>query len=419
MKLIADLHLHSRFSRATSQKMRIVDMTHMAKLKGIGILGTGDFTHPGWLDELNRHIVEAGPGMYEYDKVKFILTAEVSGIYTRKGALRRIHNVIFTPSFKEVEKINKFLGRFGSLTADGRPTLGLDSEAMLEGVLSLSPNSFIVPAHIWTPWFSLFGSKSGFDSIEECFGRYADEVFALETGLSSDPAMNWRLSALDRLTLISNSDAHSPERMGREANIFDIEPSFFELKDALKKKNPKRMLGTIEFFPQEGKYHYDGHRNCNVKFSPQESLAKNNLCPRCGKPLTLGVAHRVQDLADRPEGFKPPNSLPFYSIVPLAEVIGDVKGVGRDTAGVKQIYERICEQLGGEFNILLWADIEEIAKAAGREIADGIARMRKGKVKVEEGFDGVFGKISVALTEDAKKDEPPAKEDKREQLSLF
>lgn len=419
MKIIADLHLHSRFSRATSQKMRIVDMAHMAKLKGIGILGTGDFTHPGWLDELNRHLVEAGPGMYEYDKVKFILTAEVSEIYTRKGALRRIHNIIYAPSFREVDKINKFLGRFGSLTSDGRPTLGLDSEALLEGVLSLSPTSFIVPAHIWTPWFGLLGSKSGFDTLEDCFGRYVEDVFALETGLSSDPAMNWRLSALDRLTLISNSDAHSPERMGREANIFDIEPSFYELKDALKQKNPKRMLGTIEFFPQEGKYHYDGHRNCNVRLSPAESLEKKNLCPRCGKPLTLGVAHRVEELADREEGFKPSNALPYYSIVPLAEIIADVKGVGRDTAGVRQTFDRMCEDLGGEFNILLWADIEEIAKAAGREIADGIARMRSGKVKIEEGFDGVFGKISVTFTEEERKDEPPSEEDKHEQLSLF
>ncbi len=418
MKIVADLHLHSRFSRATSKNMRIPEMVRMAKLKGIGLLGTADFTHPGWLDELNRHLVEAGPGMYEYDGIKFILTTEVSGIYTRKGALHRIHNVIFAPSFDAVEKISKFLGRFGSLTSDGRPTLGLDSETMLEGVLSLSPESFIVPAHIWTPWFGLLGSKSGFDSLQECFGKYSDEIFAAETGLSSDPPMNWRLSALDRITLISNSDAHSPARMGREANIFDIEPSFFELKDALKQKDPKRMLGTIEFFPQEGKYHYDGHRNCNVRLSPRESIEGKNICPRCGRPLTLGVLHRVEELADRPEGYHPANAIPYYSIIPLAELIGEAKGLGRDTAGVGHVYERVCQELGGEFNVLLWADIEEIAKMAGREIAEGIARMRKGQVKVDEGYDGVFGTVSVFSKEEQaeKKDED---EKDHEQLSLF
>lgn len=417
MKIIADLHLHSRFSRATSKNMRIPEMTRMAKLKGIGILGTSDFTHPGWLDELNRHLIEAGPGLYEYDGVKFILTCEVSGIYTRGGSLHRIHNVIFTPSFEDVEKINKFLGRFGSLTSDGRPTLGLDSEAMLEGVLSLSPDSYIVPAHIWTPWFSLFGSKSGFDSIEECFGRYAGEIFAAETGLSSDPPMNWRLSQLDRITLISNSDAHSPARMGREANIFDIEPSFYEIKDALKHKNPKRMLGTIEFFPQEGKYHFDGHRNCNVRFAPSESIEKKNTCPVCGKPLTLGVLHRVEELADRPHGQRPDNALPYHSIIPLAEVIGEAKGLGRDTMGVQKVYEHICSSLGGEFNVLLWAETDEIAGLAGREIAQGIARMRKGEVEVSEGYDGVFGTISVFGK--AEEEEPEEGEKDHEQLSLF
>ncbi|MBN2380868.1 DNA helicase UvrD [candidate division WOR-3 bacterium] len=420
MKIIADLHLHSRFSRATSRDMRIPQMARIAKLKGIGLLGTTDFTHPGWLDELNRHLMEAEPGLYTYEDVKFILASEVSNIYTRGGALRRIHNVIFSPSFEDVEKINKFLGRFGTLTSDGRPTLGLDSEAMLEGILSLSPESFIIPAHIWTPWFALFGSKSGFDSIEECFGKYSGEIFAVETGLSSDPPMNWRLSALDRMTLVSNSDAHSPARMGREANILDIEPSFFEIKDALKKKDPKRMLATIEFFPQEGKYHYDGHRNCNVRFTPTESIEKKNICPVCGKPLTLGVLHRIEDLADRPEGYRPENAIPFYSIIPLAEIIAEAKGIGRDTAGVAKIYEHICTSLDGEFNVLLWTDPEEIAKLAGKEIAEGIERMRKGQVKVDEGYDGVFGKISV-FAEDTvdKKPETTEEDDKHEQLSLF
>lgn len=420
MRIIADLHLHSRFSRATSQNMRIPEMARMAKKKGIGILGSGDFTHPGWMDELYNNLIEAGPGMYEYSGVRFILTAEVANIYTRKGALRRIHNVIFTPSFEDAEKINKFLARFGSLTADGRPMLGLDSEAMLEGVLSLSPESFIVPAHIWTPWFSLFGSKSGFNSIEDCFGRYTKDVFALETGLSSDPPMNWRLSALDRFTLISNSDAHSPANMGREANLLDIELSYFELKEALRTKDPKRMLATIEFFPQEGKYHYDGHRTCNVRFTPSQSAAAKNRCPVCGKPLTLGVDNRVQELADRPEGTKPENAIPYYSIIPLAEIISEAKGAGRDSLAVTQVYDRITEATDGEFRALLWASEEELTKAAGDAIAQGIMRMRKGRVKVEEGYDGVFGKISVFSDFSSVQEQKPEDQDKgNEQLSLF
>lgn len=419
MKIIADLHIHSRFSRATSQNMRIPDMARMAKKKGIGILGTGDFTHPGWLEELGKNIIEAGPGIYEYSDVKFILTAEVANIYTRKGSLRRIHNMIFAPSFDDAEKINKFLSRFGSLTSDGRPMLGLDSEAMLEGVLSLSPESFVVPAHIWTPWFSLFGSKSGFNSIEDCFGRYTKEVFALETGLSSDPPMNWRLSSIDRMTLISNSDAHSPANLGREANLFDIEPSFFELKEALRTKDPSKMLATIEFFPQEGKYHYDGHRTCLKRLSPRESLALKNRCPVCGKGLTLGVLHRVEELADRPDGYHPADAIPYYSIIPLAEIIAESKGAGRDTAAVQQVYDRITDAIGGEFRTLLWASEEELAKTAGDEIAQGIIRMRKGRVKVEEGYDGVFGKISV-FSEFLKSDETKEQEKKdNEQLSLF
>ncbi len=268
MKIIADLHVHSRFSRATSQNMRIPEMARMAKKKGIGILGSGDFTHPGWMDELYNNLIEAGPGLYEYSGVRFVLTAEVANIYTRKGALRRIHNVIFTPSFEDAEKVNKFLARFGSLTADGRPMLGLDSEAMLEGVLSLSPESFIVPAHIWTPWFSLFGSKSGFDAVEECFGDLTPSVTTLETGLSSDPPMNWMVSSIDRFNLVSNSDAHSPQNLGREACLFDTEMSFSGIAASLKDRKSAGLLGTLEFFPEEGKYHNDGHRDCGVNVRP-------------------------------------------------------------------------------------------------------------------------------------------------------
>ncbi|MCS7258052.1 MAG: endonuclease Q family protein [candidate division WOR-3 bacterium] len=395
MEIIADFHIHSKFSRATSSDMVIANIAQAAQEKGIKIVATGDFTHPKWLAMLKSELNEAEGGLYKYTDTYFILTTEVSNVYFKEGKLRRIHNIIFSPNFKEVEKINSFLSKYGSLNADGRPTLTLDAKKMLEGILEISPDSFIVPSHIWTPWFSIFGSKSGFDSIEECFGELSKQIFALETGLSSDPPMNWLLSSLDHYTLISNSDAHSPSRIGREANVFSTMLNFYEIKEVLRTKDRGKFLYTIEFFPEEGKYHWDGHRNCNVVMSPDEAMANDDLCPVCGKPLTIGVAHRVLLLSDRPKGFIPENAIPYKSLVPLEEIIAEVIGTSRDTLGVRNIYLRLVREFKGEFNVLLHADLEDIKKYSNEQIAKAIELMRAGKINVKPGYDGVFGKISI------------------------
>lgn len=338
--MIADLHIHSRYSRATSQEMTIPRIAEYAKLKGIGMVGTGDFTHPEWLRELKEHLVFKD-GVYHYGGIKFVLTVEVNNIYTRGGKGRRIHNVIFAPDLETAEKINKYLQRYGKLEADGRPILLLDTCEMYRNIMNISADAYLVPSHIWTPWFSLFGSNSGFDAIEECFADLSDKFFAVETGLSSDPAMNWRLSALDPYTLISNSDAHSPSRLGREANVFAQDLDYCGLRDALKFKDRSKFLFTIEFYPEEGKYHFDGHRKCDVRLSPKESRFNNNLCPVCSRNLTIGVLHRVEALADRDEGYKPGNLIPYRNLVPLEEIIAEALGVGRDTVGVKNEYRKL------------------------------------------------------------------------------
>ncbi|OPX17670.1 DNA helicase UvrD [candidate division WOR-3 bacterium 4484_100] len=392
--MIADLHIHSRYSRATSKEMTIPKLTEYAKLKGISMLGTGDFTHPAWLRELENYL-EPKDGYYEYNGIKFILSVEVNNIYTRRGRLRRLHNIIFAPDFKTVHLINNFLGRYGKLEADGRPTLSLDTYDMLKGLLDISNDIFMVPAHIWTPWFSLFGSNSGFDSIEECLDDLKDKVFALETGLSSDPAMNWRLSALDNYTLISNSDAHSPSRLGREANVFKKELNYYELMDVLKNKNREIFLYTIEFYPQEGKYHFDGHRKCGVRLTPREARFNNNICPVCSRSITIGVMHRVESLGDREEGYIPPDAIPFKNLIPLEEIIAEAMGVGRDTVGVKNEYRRLCNLFGNEFEILLNTPIQELKANTQERIAIGIERARRGDVIINPGYDGVFGKVKI------------------------
>ncbi|MCK5258274.1 MAG: hypothetical protein KAJ69_02045, partial [Thermoplasmatales archaeon] len=303
--MIADLHIHSRYSRATSKEMIIPKIAEYAKLKGIGMVGTGDFTHPEWLKELKRNLKDTGNGIYEYNGVKFILNVEVNNIYTKKGKLRRLHILIFAPDFDTVDKINKYLDRYGKLASDGRPILSLDVYEMFKALLNISPDIFIIPAHIWTPWFSLFGANSGFDSLEECFGDLKDKFFAVETGLSSDPSMNWLWSCLDNYTLVSNSDAHSPSRLGREVNVFKEDLNYYQLRDVLKNKDKKKFLYTIEFYPQEGKYHFDGHRKCGVRLSPKEARFNNNLCPVCSRNLTIGVLHRIEALSDRDEGYVP------------------------------------------------------------------------------------------------------------------
>jgi uncharacterized protein (TIGR00375 family) len=409
MKFCADFHIHSRYSRATSNEMDIPHIAGAAVLKGIHLVGTGDFTHPTWREELKEHLAPAEEGIYSYQDVRFILTAEVNNTYTRQGRLRRIHNLIFAPHIEAAESITSHLERFGKLASDGRPTLTLDSEELVEIVLKAAPEAFIVPSHIWTPWFSLFGSRSGFDRIEDCFGTHTDQIFALETGLSSDPAMNWRLSALDRYTLISNSDAHSPSKLGREANFFDCDLSYPELVRVLKEKDREKFLFTVEFFPEEGKYHYDGHRRCKARVSPSEARLNDDLCPICGKPVTTGVLHRVEELSDRLEGFEPDTSIPFRRLVPLAEIIADALSVGVDTQGVRAEYHKIVKGVGSEFAALLDVPLEDLSKVASPRVAEGVKRVREGKVHVLPGYDGVFGKVRIFA-----EDEPEQK-----QLSLF
>ena len=399
MKFIADFHLHSKYSRATSRDMDLENLDKWAKIKGIKVLGTGDFTHPEWFGNLKINLEPAEPGLFKLknseSETRFILTSEISCIYSKGGRVRKIHIIIFAPSFEVVEKINVQLGWIGNLKSDGRPILGLDAKELAKIVLGASPDCLVIPAHAWTPWFAIFGSKSGFNSIEECFEDYSKYIYALETGLSSDPAMNWRLSFLDNITLISNSDSHSPKKIGREANVFDTEISYREIAEAIKTKNPQKFLYTIEFYPEEGKYHFDGHRNCGVKLSPSETKKYAGLCPVCGKPLTVGVLNRVEELADREEGFRPPNSIPFKSLVPLEEVVADAVNQNTGTKEVVKEYQNLIEKLGSEFNILLDVPKETLQSATLPEIAEGIMRAREGKVFKEEGYDGVYGKIRV------------------------
>ncbi len=395
MRIIADLHLHSRYSRATSKDMDVENMARWAKIKGITILGTGDFTHPVWLRELRAKLRPTDRGLYTHDGSAFMLTVEVSSIYQTGGRLRKIHNVIFAPSFEVVDKINAVLGRFGNLMADGRPTLTLPSDKLVEYVMEISPDCMVVPAHAWTPWFSLYGSNSGFDAMEECFGDQLKHIAAVETGLSSDPPMNWRLSELDQVMLVSNSDAHSPPKLGREANVFDCEPDYFEILRILREKDTSRFLYTIEFFPEEGKYHYDGHRACNSRLTPKDTRAAGGRCPVCGRPTTVGVLHRVERLADREEGYVPEGAVPYRNMIPLEEIIAEANGAQPGTMGVREEYFNLCKLFGGEFSILLDVPPEELARHTSPRIAEGLRRVREGRVSIAPGYDGVFGEINI------------------------
>jgi len=383
--------------------MDLENLDKWARIKGIKVLGTGDFTHPEWLKNLKEKLTPAEPGLYKLstrpnlvdNSTRFLLTAEISCIYSKNGRVRKIHILIFAPNFEVVEKINTHLSWIGNLKADGRPILGLDAKELAKIVLGISEDCLVIPSHAWTPWFSIFGSRSGFDSIEECFEDYSKYIYSIETGLSSSPDMNWRLSALDKITLISCGDAHSPQKVGREANVFDIELSYLAIIEAIKSKNPQKFLYTIEFFPQEGKYHYDGHRVCGISLSPQESKKYNNICPRCGRVLTIGVLNRVEKLADRPEGFKPKNAIPFKNLIPLEEIIAESLGM---TSGTKQVvgeYNNLIEKFGSEFRVLLEVSFQELKKVTLPEISEGIIRVREGKVYIEPGFDGVYGKIRI------------------------
>lgn len=399
MEFVADLHLHSKYSRATSPRMDLENLAKWAKIKGIKVLGTGDFTHPLWFRNLKEKLEPVEEGLFKLkgsqNQTYFLLTSEISCIYSKKGRVRKIHILIFAPNFKAVEKINTHLGWIGNLKADGRPILGLDAKELTKIVLNLCEDCLVGAAHIWTPWFSLFGSRSGFDSIEECFEDYSKYVFVLETGISSDPGMNWRLSALDKITLISNSDAHSPENIGREANVFDTELNYFSIIEAIKLKDPEKFLYTIEFYPQEGKYHYDGHRNCGISLSPRETKKYNGICPVCGRPLTIGVLNRVEELADREEGFVPKNAIPYKNLILLREIIAEALGVKSATQQVQKEYKNLIENFDSEFNVLLKTSRGDLEKITFPEIAEGILRAREGKLFIEPGYDGVYGKIRI------------------------
>ena len=394
-QFIADFHIHSRYSRACSKDLTVEELAKWAKIKGIGVLGTGDFTHPMWLQELQDTLRECGNGLYEYQGAKFLLTSEVNTLFYQGGKAHQIHHILFTPSLEAAERINRELEPFGSLSLDGRPTLRMEAWRLVEIMLGIEPRGLIVPAHAWTPWFAIFGSTSGFDAVEECFEHQAKNIFALETGLSSDPAMNWRLSALDRYTLISNSDAHSARRIGREANVFDCELSYDAMTGALRTHDGTKLIRTLEFFPEEGKYHLDGHRNCNIRWTPAETKRHGFRCPTCGRKVTVGVMHRVEALADRPEGARSSTAIPFQHLVALDEIIADALGVGVGTQAVEREYQQLIYKCGTEFNVLLEASKETLRSATTSKIAEGILRMRQGRVEVDPGYDGEYGKIKL------------------------
>lgn len=401
---IADLHIHSKYSRATSKDMEVLSLYKWAKVKGIKVLGTGDFTHPYYLNDLKTHLEPAANGLFRLrdkgEDVYFMLTAEVNNVFSAKGKERKIHTLIFAPSFEVVEKINARLSQYTDLSIDGRPTLSFSAKELVKIVLDISEDCLIVPAHAWTPWYGIFGSKSGFDSIEECFEEESRYIYAIETGLSSDPSMNWRLSSLDHITLISNSDAHSPSKIGREANIFHCNLDYYEIIDTIKNKDRNRLIATIEFYPEEGKYHFDGHRKCNVVFSPQETKRHNYICPVCGKRLTVGVMHRIESLADRPSGHRPNDAIPEIHLVPLEQIISEALGVQTTTKAVQEEYKRLVSIGGSEFEILLKLSIEELSRFVPPRILEGISRVREGKLFIKPGFDGVYGKIKIFDSEE-------------------
>lgn len=419
MKFIADLHIHSPFSRATSKTSHLYGLASWASVKGIQVIGTGDFTHPGWLNHLVENLEPAEPGFYrlktaktapednilpdglqaDISTIRFVLTSEISSIYKRGGRVRKVHNIVFAPDLDSVRQMNATLAGIGNIESDGRPILGLDSRDLLEIVLEKMPGGFLVPAHIWTPWFSLFGSKSGFDSIEECFGDLSDHIFALETGLSSDPAMNRYISSLDSFTLISNSDCHSPGKLGREANMFTTDFDFYAMQQAIRspvdQEGKRHFDATVEFYPEEGKYHCDGHRKCGICLEPFETDKVKGICPSCSRPVTVGVLNRVMELADRSSPVYPQGSPKVHSLVPLNEILSELLGTGPATKRVMQAYVRLIQQFGSEFDILLQTPKEDLSRKASPILAEAIHRVRTGKVIRKPGYDGEFGVISV------------------------
>lgn len=402
----ADLHIHSRYSRATSKEGDLPHLDLWARKKGIALVGTGDFTHPAWRQEMEEQLLPAEEGLYRLKEEfrlpcgvagqpaepRFVVSGEISSIYKQGDRTRKVHNVILLPSLEAAEELSRRLEQIGNIHSDGRPILGLSSRDLLEITLEACPQAVFLPAHIWTPHFSLFGAFSGFDTLEECFGDLTPHIHAVETGLSSDPPMNWRVSQLDGLQLVSHSDAHSPQKLGREADMLDTELSYPALKHAL--DTGEGLVGTVEFFPEEGKYHLDGHRSCGVRLSPGESAALGDRCPVCGKRLTIGVEHRVEDLARRQPGEGPAGAKPFVRLAPLATVLAARLGKGEQTKTVQGVYETLLAQLGPEFTVLRQTPAEAIASLAGEAAAQGVELLRQGKVAWRPGFDGEYGKLS-------------------------
>lgn len=402
MNFYTDLHIHSKYSRATSKNLTLEELAIWAKKKGLSLIGTGDFTHPAWFEEIKQKLIPSDDGTFrlkpEIEKeinasVKFILTVEISTIYKKWDKTRKVHHVVFVPNLKTAEIFRNKLDAIGNIKSDGRPILGLDSRNLLEIVLESGENSYIIPAHIWTPWFSVLGSKSGFDSIEDCYGDLAEHIFALETGLSSDPEMNWRVSKLDKYRLVSNSDAHSASKLAREATVFNIDPNYYSIMNAL--KTGEGYVGTVEFFPEEGKYHEDGHRKCNICMSAEETKKHNGICPVCGKPMTIGVSYRVNELADK----KDLNTLPktagkVYSLIPLQEIISEIMQVSANSKSVCNEYEKLINKFGTELSILQDIPTDEISKTS-EILAEAIARLRKGQVIKQAGYDGEYGVIKL------------------------
>lgn len=414
MKFTADFHIHSKYSRATARNLDLENLYVAAQKKGLTVIGTGDFTHPAWWREIKEKLRPAldGDGLFELKPdiagavdaqvpgacrrpVRFMLVTEISNIYKKEARTRKNHNLVFMPDLDSAERFNARLGDIGNIESDGRPILGLDARNLLEIVLETDARGFLIPAHVWTPWFSLLGSKSGFDSVEACFEDLAPHIFALETGLSSDPAMNWRVSGLDRFTLVSNSDAHSPAKLGREANCFDTELGYSAIRSALETCDPKSFLGTYEFYPEEGKYHVDGHRKCGFRCSPQQTRALDNRCPECGRPLTLGVLYRVESLADRPDGRRSPRAAAFRSLIPLEDVLSEVLQVGPTSKKVLQAGDRLIRTFGSELDILCRVPREDLDRCGISLLSEAIERMRDGRVKFDPGYDGEFGQVRI------------------------
>jgi len=420
MKIVADVHLHSHFSRATSKNLNLENLYKWAQLKGVTVVGTGDITHPGWLKEMKAKLEPAEDGLFKIkneiasqldseiykscrNRVRFMLAGEISNIYKRHDKVRKIHNVVFMPSFDALERFQARLEQIGNIRSDGRPILGLDSRDLLEIVLETDSLGYFIPAHIWTPWFAMFGSMSGFDAVEECFGDLTDHIFALETGLSSDPAMNSRLSMLDKYALVSNSDAHSPQKLAREANIFETELSYISIFNALKNRESGEFKGTVEFFPEEGKYHFDGHRKCGIRWDPKETLANDGMCPICGRKVTVGVMHRVETLADRENELPKEQRQSYKSLVPLPELLAEIYAVGVNSKRVNESLQYLLSKLGSELSILQDIPLDEIKSVGGEMVSEGIRRMRIGEINVKAGYDGEFG--TIKLFEENERDE--------------